>query len=270
MVFFTGIIVAMLFQKNSLPATTVAYTTTEVRWDEADKYYGQTVTITGKIVSTHNSGKTCFLNFHQNWKKYFTAVIFASDFSKFPPNPENYYLNKEVKITGFVKEYQGKPEIILKDPGQIVIATGRWVDAGPVPTKAKQPRYEFIPIGPAPQSGARRQNDTLVSENHEDRLSNTEQQNRQLQEELRQQQQEIEELKRQQEEQENTCPRCGSPYGFFKCTCEHCGAKGCSQCIPTILVRNRSTNRSTEHTLCESCLQESGIYKDELGRFNWP
>ncbi|MBA7712121.1 hypothetical protein ES703_121091 [subsurface metagenome] len=99
----------------------IVYAAKEVRWDEADKYYGQTVTVTGKIAATHNSGKACFLNFHQNWKRYFTAVIFASDFHKFPPNPENYYLNKEVKVTGFIKEYKGKPEIILKDPSQIVI-----------------------------------------------------------------------------------------------------------------------------------------------------
>ena len=99
----------------------IAYAATEVRWDEADKYYGQTVTVTGKIVATHNSGKACFLNFHPNYKKYFTAVIFASDFGKFPLNPESYYLDKDVKVTGLVKEYQGKPEIILKDPSQIEI-----------------------------------------------------------------------------------------------------------------------------------------------------
>jgi DNA/RNA endonuclease YhcR with UshA esterase domain len=99
----------------------IVYAATEVRWDEADKYYGQTVTVTGKIVATHNSGKACFLNFHQNYTKYFSAVIFASDFSKFPPNPENYYLNKDVKVTGLVREYQGKPEIILKEPSQIAI-----------------------------------------------------------------------------------------------------------------------------------------------------
>lgn len=101
----------------------VVYAATEISWDEADKYYGQTITITGKIVGTHNTGKVCFLNFHQNWKKYFTAVIFTSDFDKFPSNPESHYLNKEVKVTGFVKEYQGKPEIILKDPSQIVIVS---------------------------------------------------------------------------------------------------------------------------------------------------
>lgn len=99
----------------------LVYAAKEVRWDEADKYYGQSVTVTGEIVATHNSGKACFLNFHQNGKKYFTAVIFASDFHKFPAKPESYYLNKEVKVTGLVKEYKGKPEIILKDPSQIRI-----------------------------------------------------------------------------------------------------------------------------------------------------
>jgi len=105
----------------SVASCAITYAATEVRWDEADKYYGQTVTVTGKIVAAHNSGKACFLNFHQNWKKYFTAVIFTSDFYKFPANPEEYYLNREVKITGLVKEYQGKPEIILKDRFQIEI-----------------------------------------------------------------------------------------------------------------------------------------------------
>jgi aspartyl/asparaginyl-tRNA synthetase len=110
----------------------------EVRWDEADKYYGQTVTVTGIIVATHNSGRACFLNFHQNYKLYFTAVIFASDFSKFPSSPENYYLNKEVKVTGLVKEYQGKPEIILQDPTQIQIVTAQ-VENQPEPKVVQQP-----------------------------------------------------------------------------------------------------------------------------------
>ena len=106
----------------------IAYAATEVRWDEADKYYGQTVTVTGKIVGSHNSGKACFLNFHQNYKLYFTAVIFAADFGKFPSNPESYYLYKDVKVSGLVREYQGKPEIILKSPDQIqIVVDKKWM-----------------------------------------------------------------------------------------------------------------------------------------------
>jgi DNA/RNA endonuclease YhcR with UshA esterase domain len=92
-----------------------------IQWNEADKFYGQTVTVEGTIVATHNSGKACFLNFHQDYKRYFTAVIFASAFDQFPPSPETFYSGKTVQITGVVKEYKGKPEIILERPSQIKI-----------------------------------------------------------------------------------------------------------------------------------------------------
>ncbi|MEK6692883.1 MAG: hypothetical protein AABY44_05590 [Nitrospirota bacterium] len=92
-----------------------------ISWQDADKYYGQHKTVDGIIVKTNNTGKTVFLNFHPNWKRYFTAVIFDRDFHLFPNNPEKYYLNKHVRVTGIIKEYKGKPEIILTSPDQIRI-----------------------------------------------------------------------------------------------------------------------------------------------------
>ena len=77
------------------------------------------------MVATRSTGKVCFLNFSQNWKTDFTAVIFASDFPKFPPNPEIYYKGKRVRVTGRVQEYQGKAEIILRAARQIVLVTER-------------------------------------------------------------------------------------------------------------------------------------------------
>ena len=92
-----------------------------IQWNEAQKYYGQYVTVEGKIVATYNSGKACFLNFHPDYKKHFTAVIFQSAFHRFPSAPEDYFYGKSVQVTGNVKEYKGKPEIILTDPSQIKI-----------------------------------------------------------------------------------------------------------------------------------------------------
>lgn len=94
---------------------------TVVSWKDADKYYGEVKTVEGKIVDTYNSGKACFLNFHPDWRRHFSAVIFASDFYKFPDSPEDYYLYKNVRVKGLIKEYQGKPEIILKNKKQIEI-----------------------------------------------------------------------------------------------------------------------------------------------------
>ncbi len=92
-----------------------------ISWQDAAEHYGEYATVEGTIVAAHNSGKACFLNFHPDYKRHFTAVIFASAFSRFPANPENYYYGKKVRVSGKIKEYQGKPEIILNDPAQIEI-----------------------------------------------------------------------------------------------------------------------------------------------------
>jgi micrococcal nuclease len=92
-----------------------------ISWRDADQYYGMTKIVEGRIVVTNNTGKVCFLNFDKNWKKYFTAVIFSSDYDKFPSYPEEYYLNRLVRVKGLIKEYKGKPEIILKSQSQIEV-----------------------------------------------------------------------------------------------------------------------------------------------------
>ena len=92
-----------------------------VSWKDAHNYYGKIVTVEGKVIATYNSGKACFLNFHRNWKKYFTAVIFASNFHKFESPPQDYYRNKKIRVKGLVKEYKGKPEIIVNNPSQITV-----------------------------------------------------------------------------------------------------------------------------------------------------
>lgn len=106
-------------RRASLPSP--AGTVQVISWQDAAKHYGEYATVEGTIVATHNSGKACFLNFHPDYKRYFTAVIFASAFSSFPANPENYYYGKKVHVSGYIKEYNGKPEIILNDPSQIEI-----------------------------------------------------------------------------------------------------------------------------------------------------
>jgi hypothetical protein len=90
-----------------------------IDWRDADQYYGQYVIVEGTIVNTYNSGRVCFLNFDVD--QYFTAVIFACDFPNFPELPESSYLGKKAHIAGIIKNYKGKPEIIVKTPNQIRI-----------------------------------------------------------------------------------------------------------------------------------------------------
>jgi len=90
-----------------------------IDWQDADQFIGKYATVRGRIVRTHNSGRACFLNFHPGRGQHFYAVIFNSDFDRFPSSPEDYYRNKKVEVTGVIKEYQGAPQIILNSPAQI-------------------------------------------------------------------------------------------------------------------------------------------------------
>jgi len=90
-----------------------------VSWRRASEYIGTYAAVEGEIVATYNSGSVCYLNFHKNYSEHFTAVIFADDFSRFPEKPEQHYLLHNVRVYGTIKEYKGRPEIIVDSPGQI-------------------------------------------------------------------------------------------------------------------------------------------------------
>ena len=88
------------------------------------KHEGEFITVVGKVVGTHiaSSGKVRFLNFGEDYRKAFTAVIFTGDLAKFTATvgePTKFYAGKNVKVSGRIKIYKGKPEMILKAPDQI-------------------------------------------------------------------------------------------------------------------------------------------------------
>jgi endonuclease YncB( thermonuclease family) len=92
-----------------------------VAWYRAGEHIGKNAWVHGRIVRTDHSGKACFLNFHNNYRRYMSAVIFASDTAKFPDPPESWYLGRYVAVRGKIKTYEAKPEIVIDDPGQIII-----------------------------------------------------------------------------------------------------------------------------------------------------
>jgi len=92
-----------------------------IPWDIAGNYIGKYMSVEGKISRTHNSGKACFLNFHNNWTRYFSLVIFDNVFHRFPEKPEEFYLDKSVRVKGKIKMFRGRSEMILNSPEQIEI-----------------------------------------------------------------------------------------------------------------------------------------------------
>ena len=93
-----------------------------INWTDAGKYVGQTKTVEGTIVRAYRSANAIFLDFHDPYQGYFMAVIFKSDWTNFKFQPEIFYKNKEVRVTGLIKTYQGSPEIIVSSPTQVEVA----------------------------------------------------------------------------------------------------------------------------------------------------
>jgi DNA/RNA endonuclease YhcR with UshA esterase domain len=75
------------------------------------------------VEKSFDSGKAVFLNSKNNYKDHdnFTAVIFQEDKNRFPTSPEDIYWGKTVDVSGRIKKYKGRAEIILHDNSQITI-----------------------------------------------------------------------------------------------------------------------------------------------------
>jgi len=110
------------FQWSDLVTSKLGYDVVEAC--QAGQYRDREIIVQGRVTDAyhHSESNTVFLNFEKAYpNQCFTGVIFSSDLSKFVQHPEDYYLNKTVRIMGEVKEYQGRPEIILEDPLQIEV-----------------------------------------------------------------------------------------------------------------------------------------------------
>lgn len=92
-----------------------------INYRDAKSYVGEYKCVTGTVDNVFISKKSNnFLNFCPNYKTCpFSAVIFNSDAYKIP-NVKSYG-GKTVEITGLIKTYQGRAEIIINDPNQIKI-----------------------------------------------------------------------------------------------------------------------------------------------------
>ena len=93
--------------------------------DSISKYEGKTITVCSKVVGTHVSSgdkKNTSLNFGKPFpNNTFSVFIAESDLVNFKYNPSEFLKDKTICITGLVKIYKDKPEIIVSKEEQIKI-----------------------------------------------------------------------------------------------------------------------------------------------------
>ncbi len=91
--------------------------------DDAKDYIGRIVAVTGRVTNVTSTEKVITLKFGSSKKKsLFSAIIFKGDLFHFTESgisPFKDYNEREVKVFGSIKEYNNKPEIIIRDPCQV-------------------------------------------------------------------------------------------------------------------------------------------------------
>ena len=108
----------------SICVTQISFSQT-VPLDSVTNYEGKTITVCSKVQSTFltkGDKKTTYINFGNPYPNTtFTVVIFEGDLPNFKNTPSEYLKDKSVCITGKVKIYKGKPEMIVNKEEQIKV-----------------------------------------------------------------------------------------------------------------------------------------------------
>jgi len=114
----------IFFLFTSICLTQISFSQT-VPLDSVQFYEGKQITVCAKVMDTYVSKtneRTTFVNFGKPYpKSIFTVVIFEDDLSNFKYTPSVYLKEKNVCVTGKVKIYNGKPEIIVSKEEQIKV-----------------------------------------------------------------------------------------------------------------------------------------------------
>ncbi|MFT7252244.1 MAG: hypothetical protein ACI9FW_002003 [Flavobacterium sp.] len=110
--------ILVLFFANSIFSQNVSI-------DSLHHYEGKKITVCAKVQGifvSNKTKKTTFINFGSPYpKEKFIVVIFEKDLINFSYDVTTHLKNKTVCITGIVKMYKGKPEIIATKEEQIEI-----------------------------------------------------------------------------------------------------------------------------------------------------
>ena len=93
-------------------------------WNGSDENAGYW----GGVYGVKSLEKVTFINVGAKYPNApLTIVIFAKDLANFKDTPEKLYGNHSICVTGVLKEYKGKTEIIVSKPDEIV--AGNWSSA---------------------------------------------------------------------------------------------------------------------------------------------
>jgi hypothetical protein len=128
--------------------------------EKAKDKLGSNACVTGKVYHIGHSGKgTTFLDFCEDYKNCpFVVVIFARDLKDV--GDVSQLEGKTIEISGKVEEYNGRPEIVLKDVKQL---HGEAANIPPVPKNYDVSRHGSFSAGKITPDSSRKTGSSKTS-----------------------------------------------------------------------------------------------------------
>jgi hypothetical protein len=94
---------------------------TPVDWRNAGSHVGERVSIEGDVAAARVENNTCVLEFDTADAGALRVRLLLPMVSSLPPRPERLYLGKRVVVTGTVRRFLGKLEMVVNSPGAIEV-----------------------------------------------------------------------------------------------------------------------------------------------------
>jgi len=88
---------------------------------DAVAHVGSATTVEGDVTVARVDPEGLVLELGAAGPQSFRAVLLLPLFSSLPRSPERIYAGKRVRVTGVIRKFHGRPEMVLGSPGQIEV-----------------------------------------------------------------------------------------------------------------------------------------------------
>ena len=103
-----------------------AYTFSQgyIKCEDAKKHIGETISVCGKVYSgsflEKSKTKPTLLNMGAAYPDQMLTILVPLEYRKnFSVKPEDFFIDKEICVTGKIIDYKGRAEIIISSPSEI-------------------------------------------------------------------------------------------------------------------------------------------------------
>ena len=107
----------------------VAYAIETINLQDLNKHIGDSVNVCGKVYGgrylQNIQSKPTLINLGAQFpNQLLTIVIYGSDRKNFEDNPEDFYRDKEICVSGKIELYNDKPQIVVRKREQLTVPGG--------------------------------------------------------------------------------------------------------------------------------------------------